>query len=251
MKGSHNVRDPDELERMTKIARESTARELQRFFRMDSSHHFARAMGIPYAAGEWPQCIKIEEHFAAIRNNEEQEHDHEPGVCDCQIPEGLRWTFVDDGEPVLWYLDIERQHQYMMSEFLSCINYAYSVWSSVCDIKFKQAQTAREAHTVWRYAPLEEGTLGITWMPRSGESMDVNGRCPLCGDITWNSNERWDPVKKRAVSVHEVGHSIGLNHNDDPAGLMAAFWRGQTELMQSDIAPALVKYPYDDTPRTT
>jgi hypothetical protein len=81
---------------------------------------------------------------------------------------------------------------------------------------------------------------------------------PIAGDIFYDEAEDWsDPLFLRLVTMHEVGHSLGLGHSEDPNALMAPFYNPSLSgLTPDDIAgiqsiyglptPGAANFRFDD-----
>lgn len=267
--GTHNWHDPDELWRAQIIASHMTVPEMVKFFRGWGAQDFARVMGIPVRDHRWQQCVQIKSHFASGeimcgKATDETDPplivqpepplpplgggDNKTPFCDCPNGQGLRWEKHDNGEAITWDIILTEEFAFMYSEILACVMFSNRAWENVCGIKFQQ-NTQRgevEADINWNMGPLEDGVLGAAWMPRVGTSMDMNGRHPLCGDITYNSTfPGWDRTMRKGVGVHELGHATGQEHIQvESDSIMQPYYDEQIILPSPrDGARALVKYP--------
>ncbi len=68
---------------------------------------------------------------------------------------------------------------------------------------------------------------------------------PIAGDVYLDDDENWQfgaDIDVYSVLLHELGHSLGLNHLDQPGNVMNAFYRRATELQSGDIATIRTLY---------
>ena len=60
----------------------------------------------------------------------------------------------------------------------------------------------------------------------------------IAGDLHFDSDEPWKigaDIDLFSVALHELGHSLGLAHSDDPNDVMYGFYRRHTSLQAGDI----------------
>ncbi|MGC1309581.1 MAG: matrixin family metalloprotease [Phormidesmis sp.] len=102
------------------------------------------------------------------------------------------------------------------------------------------------------YAPLEfietkdpgNGDAVDIWVQSDG--IDGKGKTlafaffPSVGDITFDTGETWNEAKFLETAVHELGHSLGLDHEDDTPAIMnsvlANRFKNGAFLLEDDIA---------------
>ena len=68
---------------------------------------------------------------------------------------------------------------------------------------------------------------------------------PLAGDIHMDSDETWRvgaSVDIFSVTLHELGHALGLAHADNPSSVMYPYYRQQAGLTAGDIAAIQALY---------
>lgn len=67
----------------------------------------------------------------------------------------------------------------------------------------------------------------------------------IAGDLHFDADEPWKigtDVDLFSVALHELGHSLGLGHSDNPNDVMYAFYRRYTDLQQGDITALRTLY---------
>lgn len=63
------------------------------------------------------------------------------------------------------------------------------------------------------------------------------------GDVTINLTHDWNKVDMFSVALHELGHSVGLDHSDAPDSVMSAAYKGPlVSLGASDVKAARMVY---------
>ncbi len=106
------------------------------------------------------------------------------------------------------------------------------------------------------------GALAHTFFPAPDSKEPVAGDVHLDADETWRAGASVDLF---SVVLHEVGHSLGLAHSDNPGSVMYPYYRQQSGLTATDIAaiqslygkkseaapPATTTPPVTPTPVTT
>ena len=109
----------------------------------------------------------------------------------------------------------------------AAIEKAFAAWSSVADIKFTPTNKPGLNDSIdisFRRLDGSGGTLAQAYFPK-----DVN-RSRLAGDVQFDSSEVWEvgnSLGNRAmdlvwVAVHEIGHSLGLDHKTAAGSVLAA-----------------------------
>jgi hypothetical protein len=68
---------------------------------------------------------------------------------------------------------------------------------------------------------------------------------PIAGDMHFDDSESWHIgiyTDVFSVALHELGHSLGLGHSDDPTAVMYPYYKMVTTLAAPDIAAILTLY---------
>jgi len=106
----------------------------------------------------------------------------------------------------------------------------------------------------------EGGTLAHAFSPQQFRGIPLfapNWKSDLAGDLHWDAHENWaintsvhpfTPLE--FVTLHELGHSIGLDHSDVPGAVMHEFFSASSATLTSDdISGAQSLFcPPDDCP---
>ena len=160
--------------------------------------------------------------------------------------EGQRWGRGEAGSgagPVTWTAAAS-----LPSFFLADIQAAFADWSAHADITFQQVAPASAAQITLGESPIDgpSNTLGTT-------DYAYSGRALTSATVTFDTGEDWhvsgsqvvsrDQIDLFVVALHEIGHSIGLDHYDAvPAVMNARLNPAVTDLTSSDIAGVQALY---------
>jgi hypothetical protein len=110
--------------------------------------------------------------------------------------------------------------------FEAAAEFALETWAAVAAIDFVPAPEGTDPDLSFDFAPLPGETIGealTSFRPLLGVDQVVSSV------ITLDSTEPWSPFGETGLNfynvvLHEVGHSLGLDHPDDPTQVMYAFY---------------------------
>ncbi len=178
-------------------------------------------------------------------------------------------------EKVMYYDVIGECQSLTRKQLKKALNLAFTTWEAEIDIKFHPVKPGQKANfTVDFKSSLEDkmfkekpSVLAYAYFPAQGE---VSGKLVVNNDYIWSLNgkqitakeaiEKGYPVKGSppqnqllrtyniiAVLIHELGHSLGLRHDEhgDTEDVMDAYYKneGKVELSFWDIFRIRLKYP--------
>jgi hypothetical protein len=124
--------------------------------------------------------------------------------------------------------------------FEAAAEFALETWASVAAIDFAPAIAGIAADITITFAPLAGDAIGqarTTFIPLAGVDEVISSV------ITLDATERWSPFGEIGLNfynvvLHEAGHSLGLDHPDDPTQVMYEFYTSDATLglASGDIA---------------
>lgn len=138
------------------------------------------------------------------------------------------------------------RYYYDASKIRRTIDEALHIWQKHSTLTFEEIPPEYEADIRISFEPRDHSeidsfsfrdeTLAHAFTPGSGIGGDVHFR----DDVHWDFNVLYDEKPKEgqvsffAVALHEIGHSLGLGHTDDPSAVMYHFYTMNTATLSVD-----------------
>lgn len=130
------------------------------------------------------------------------------------------------------------------------VKMAFGYWTEVCDLKFKRASDPNRTNFLMFGARgirnNFDGPLGTLAWCELAQGPNFKGTV----NLAWDLEEDWrgknggnQGIKFLNVTTHEIGHGIGLDHNNFPRQLMNPIYSAAIATPQQyDIADAVARY---------
>ncbi len=141
------------------------------------------------------------------------------------------------------------------SAALAEIGRALAAWSAVAQLDFTEASVRRLRRQIEIWAAAGEHGDGFAFDGRGGVLAHTFYPPPnaetVAGDMHLDLDEPWRigaDIDLFTVVLHELGHALGLGHNDDPASVMYPYYRRASGLQAADIAEIRKLYAPRETP---
>ncbi|MEM8718348.1 MAG: matrixin family metalloprotease [Cyanobacteria bacterium P01_G01_bin.39] len=85
----------------------------------------------------------------------------------------------------------------------------FNLWSSVAPLNFTEVENSADSQIIISQDSIDGsgGTLAFAFFPSNG-------------DITFDADENWTPATFLETAVHEIGHSLGLGHEEEAQAIL-------------------------------
>jgi len=194
------------------------------------------------ASNELAQGVAVNPCVGALTTN---------GATTQSIPTyGYGWDGPGLGSATVFYYYSNVTSQLNAAAAKAEIARAMAQWSAVVKVTWAPGASATANQTVnilWAtYAhgdayPFDGpgGMLAHTFYPANPNPE------PIAGDMHLDDSESWNigtNVDLFSVTLHELGHALGLGHSDNPADVMYPYYKRNTGLQAGDIAAIQTLY---------
>lgn len=163
---------------------------------------------------------------------------------------GNGWDGPGLGSATIGYVFGQMTAQLPVTQAEAAIKQAMAQWANVAQVTWQQGTNPSANQTVniffATYAHGDAypftgpgGVLAHTFYPAPPNPE------PLAGDMHFNDSETWhigSDTDLFSVALHELGHSLGLGHSDDPNDVMYPYYKMVTTLNSGDIAAVQTLY---------
>lgn len=148
---------------------------------------------------------------------------------------GPKWDHLE----ITWRVD-NWSTKINNSDVLAAFNSSFAKWSNVTPLTFRQVGAGQAADIRIRFATGNHGdgannafdgvgkVLAHAWGPG-------NGADNIAGDAHFDDDEGWTLDYLSKVSLHEFGHSLGLDHSTIGTAVMYPFFNNEGNLQPDDI----------------
>jgi hypothetical protein len=148
---------------------------------------------------------------------------------------GPKWDHTE----VTWRID-NWSTKISNADALATFSSSFAKWANVTPLTFRQVGQGQSADIRIRFARQDHGdgannafdgkgkVLAHAWGPGNGDNN-------IAGDAHFDEDENWTPEYLSKVSLHEFGHSLGLDHSNITTAVMYKFFNNQDILQPDDI----------------
>lgn len=132
------------------------------------------------------------------------------------------------------------------ANFQQAIRQAFDTWAAVANITFREVTDSSSVQIRFAMDAIDGPSNTLGFADTRATSFD-NGATwtNTLSHIIYDTAESWTTTAFLSTSIHEIGHSLGIDHSDVPGSIMQAVTVGDnygTTLTQDDISAVQTVY---------